>query len=65
MLIVFSFSMADVVVGYTVMFVSAINNGSLLDGLTSVQAYLERLKARPAFLSSMGTLADWTQPLVH
>lgn len=53
------FTVADIVVGYTVMWTSVIKGGRMIFDYDNVKAYLNRLKARPAFHEAMGTPREW------
>lgn len=54
-----SFTVADIVTGYCVMWMSTIKGGSILADYPRVKAYLARLKARPTFAVAMGTPREW------
>ena len=54
-----SFTVADIVTGYCVMWMSTIKGGRILADYPRVKAYLARLKARPTFAVAMGTPREW------
>ena len=57
------FTAADVIVGYSVFWLSLINEGVLIKHAPSVQQYLNRIKMRPLWKKCMdgpnGTDPDW------
>ena len=57
----FSFTAADVMVGYSVFWLSLINEGRLMKDTPNVQRYLARLKCRPMWKKCMEN-PDVTDP---
>lgn len=53
------FTVADIMIGYNIMWISCIKGGLLLRDYDHVTNYLKRLKARKAFGRGMGSTRDW------
>ncbi|ELU15128.1 hypothetical protein CAPTEDRAFT_228590 [Capitella teleta] len=55
------FSMADVIVGYSIIFTFFINYGQIFVDLPNVRAYLDRVTRRKSFLQTVGTQENWRE----
>ena len=57
--VIFRFTTADVIIGFSLMWASLFKGGVLLSDYTTVHDYLQRLKKRKAFIKGMGTTNEW------
>lgn len=53
--------MADVIVGYSLLFVFFVNGGQFFVDAPYVREYLDRIMDRPRFKRSVGREEDWRQ----